>query len=236
MPKKLFSGLVPVLAIAAFAAVPAAAQAACVSTKGEKECPHYYVNGARLKAGTASTKTNIAWGTITLTGTEGAILGAHVTCRTVQAGTVLNPEPLEKSAGEGLVQQYAGFACEQTLVCPSKSTAVTLKGANLPWRNVLTEEVAGTIRQETTGIKLHIECFEGTLLIGEFNFEAVAAEKKGPRPKFLEGTEALHPGLLEYGAGAGEFEDPSCHCRAKPEGTYKLLGYNAQELIAMKNP
>ena len=147
--------------------------------------PHYYVNGMRLKEGTANTKTFIAWGAITLKGTKGSVLGGHITCHTAEAGTLLNPEG--GGAGEGLTQVFAPFACEQKLICPSKTTHVELKAESVPWHNVLTEELVGTIRQETTGVKVGIVCFEGNTKIAETKF--VNAEKeKGRRPKTMAGT------------------------------------------------
>ena len=110
--------------------------------------PHYYVNGERL---TASAKTVIGWGNITLKGTKGSLTGGHVTCHTVVAGTLLNPAG--EGAGEGLTQVFASFQCEQEQICPTKTTRLELVAEKLPWRNLLTEEVAGTIRQETTGTK-----------------------------------------------------------------------------------
>jgi hypothetical protein len=225
MSKKLLAGFASVLAVAAFAVLPVAAQAV----------PHYYVNGAKLKEGTAFAKTSVLWGTITLKGTQGNPVG-HVTCHTAAAGTLFNPTG--GGAGEGLTQQYAPFACEQELICPTKTTSEALVAENLPWANVLTEEVAGTIRQETTGVKLDLVCREGTVIIGEPRF-AVAPAERGPRPKAVEGTEALHPGIREFdtpGSGELELEGSSNGVHVRFEGAVKLLGYNAQELIAVKNP
>ena len=198
--------------------------------------PRYYANGMRLKEGAASTRTSIAWGDVTLKGTKGFFLGGHVTCHAAAAGTLFNPE--DAGAGEGLIEVFAPFACEQELICPSKTTQVALTAESVPWHDVLTEQVPGTIRQETTSAKLGIECFEGSLLISDQKIEPVAAEKKGLRPKIVDGTEAVHPSLLEYGEGSGELECEGCGGTAtlKPEGAIKLFGYNAQELIAVKNP
>ena len=196
--------------------------------------PHYYVNGGKLKEGSANTKGFIAWGTVTLTGTEGAILGGHITCHTAAGGTLFNPEG--GLPGEGLFQEYAPYACEQALICPSKTSRVEMNPERLPWHNVLTEEVAGTIRQETTGVKVDILCFEGSVLIAELKF-VIEGTEKGLRPKFVEGTEALHPGLLEFDTASGELNlEGALRVRGRVEGVLRLLGFNAQELIAMKNP
>ena len=197
--------------------------------------PHYYVNGAKVKEG-AAAKTYIAWGNITLKGTKGSISGGHVTCHNAVGGSLLNP--LGAAAGEGQVQVFAPFACEQELFCPAKTTAVAEKAENLPWHSLLTEEVPFIIRQESTGVKLNVQCFEGALTIAELKFAVPAIERKGLRPKTVEGTEALHPGLLEVDSESGEMEleGSGGGTLGRPEGAVKLLGYNAQELIAMKKP
>ena len=213
------------LVSATFALAPVSAQAA----------PHYYVNGGKVKEGEGSTKASILWGTIRFTGTKGVFLGGHVTCHVAAGATLFNP--VGGGSGEGVFQQYAPYACEQELICPIKTTVVQIKAENLPWHNLLTEEVAATIRQETTGVKLNIKCFEGNTLVAER--KVVPAEKeKSPRPKTVEGTEALHPSFLEYGEASGELELEASGGGnlLKPEGVLKLLGYNAQELIAVKNP
>jgi hypothetical protein len=226
MRKKFLIGFAPLLAIAALAMTPVAAQAV----------PHYYVNGAIVKAGTAFTKTSIAWGNITLKGTKGNITGGHITCHNAAAGTLFNPTG--GGAGEGLTSQFAPFACEQELICPTKTTGVAVKPEVLPWKNLLTEEVVGTIRQETNGVKVDIICSEGAVVIAELKFVIPAAEK-GQRPHAVEGTEALHPGLLEFdtpGSGELELEGSLDGVAGRTEGAVKILGYNAQELIASKNP
>ena len=44
----------------------------------------------------------------------------------------------------------------------------------------------------------------------------------------------MHPGVLEFDAKSGEYS--TLFVKFKPEGALKTLGYNAQELIAVKNP
>lgn len=241
MKSKFLIGVAPVLAIAAFMLAPAGAQG-CTAPA----CPHYYVNGAKIKEGEVNKKTSIAWGNITLEGTEGSILGGHITCHNAAAGTAFNPTG--GGAGEGKVSQFAPFSCEQTLICPSKTTGVEVRSEKLPWPNVLTEEVAGTFRQETGPAgetpKVDIVCFEGAVIIAELKFKvglkkgSLTESEKGQRPKTVEGTEALHPGLLEFDAESGELEleGSAGKVRGKTSGAVKTLGYNSQELIAVKNP
>jgi hypothetical protein len=224
MKKTLLTSVSGVLAIAAFAVAPVA-QAA----------PHYYVNGAKVKEGTANTKTAIGWGTLTLKGTKGGLPGNRITCHNAGAGTLFNPTG--GGAGEGLVQVFATFQCEQEFVCPSGTTGVAVTAEKLPWTNKLTEEVVEVIRQETTGVKVNIECFEGEIKIASIPF-VIGATEKGQRPKAVSGTSALHPGFLEFGEGSGELEVEGSGgtITGKTEGIGKTLGYNAQELLNVKNP
>jgi len=220
MQRKLLLSLAPVLAVAAFVVVPAVAQAV----------PHYYVNGAKLKEGTASTKTSIGWGTIVLKGTKGGTPGNKITCHNIAAGTLFNPTG--GGAGEGLTQVFSTFDCEQEFVCPAETTGVRVTSEKTPWHNLLTEEVAGTIRQETTGVKVNIECFAGETKLASIPF-VIPSGEKGQRPKAVAGSSALHPGFLEFGEGSGELEveGSADTISGKTEGTVKTLGYNAQELI-----
>jgi len=235
MKRKFLISLAPVLAIAALAVVPMAAQAATP--------PHYFVNG--LRAGVTPV-TTIGWGTITLKATEGSPAGANLVCHNSAAGTLFNPAPggAEGPAGEGLVQVFATYDCEQTLICPEgaeKGAKVLADPKHLPWKDLLTEEVAGTIRQETTGIRVVVECEAAGKVIAEIPYivgkkkGSVEAEK-GQRPKGVKGTSALHPGFLEFDSESGELEVEGSlgTTRGKTEGAVKTLGYNAQELTSVK--
>ncbi len=188
--------------------------------------PHYYSNGELV--GSAPT-TSIAWGTIRLANVKGGIPGSFVTCHSAGAGTMFNPAG--GAAGEGLTQVFATFDCESEGICPAgMSTAVVAE--NLPWHNILTEEVVGTIRQETTGVKLFIECLVGETAESGSKF-VIGAGENGLRPKAGKGTSALHPGFFEFGEGSGELEVEGSGgaVTRRAEGAVKILGYNAQELI-----
>jgi hypothetical protein len=183
---------------------------------------------------TSTPRTIIAWGTITLSNVKGGATGSFITCHSAGAGTLFNPAG--GGAGESLTQVLATFACESQGFCPAgQSTAVVAE--ELPWRNMLTEEVAGTIRQEATGIKLFVACLVGQKVEGGSKF-VIGAGQKGVRPKAVTGGSALHPGLFEFGEASGELEveGSGAAVTRKAEGAVKILGYNAQELISVKNP
>jgi phosphodiesterase/alkaline phosphatase D-like protein len=99
--------------------------------------PHYYVNGAKLKEGVASAKTFISWGNLTFTGQGGCggFESACITCHYATAGTLFNPAGA--AAGEGSIQAFAPFACEQQLACP-KTAEIRGAAENLPWHDLLT--------------------------------------------------------------------------------------------------
>jgi hypothetical protein len=196
--------------------------------------PHYYVNGARLKEGAMNMKTFIGWGTLIFKGVKGGIPGNKITCHWAAAGTLLNPAG--QSAGEGSTQVFSGYACQQEFVCPSETTSSALVAEKLPWRAELTEEVPGTIRQETESERVSVECFKGETLVTTVPFHQGPSEK-GQRPKVVNGTSALHPSALEYDEGAGILElGDEATITGRFEGALKLLGYNAQEMIGAKNP
>jgi len=191
---------------------------------------HYYSNGLR---NTAAPRTVTEWGTLTLATVKGGVPGSFVRCRTATAGTVANPEG---GAGEGSTQAFATFGCESEGICPAGQTSLVV-AEKLPWPSVLTEEVEGTIRAETTGVKLFVECLVGEKIESGQKF-VVGATEKGPRPRAQKGTGAAHPSTLEYDSGSGELEKEGSGgtVTVKTEGALKILGYSNQESVSIKNP
>jgi hypothetical protein len=161
----------------------------------------------------------VAWGTLAL-----KIVGGEVICHTAQAGTIDNP--VGGAVGVGSTQVFATFDCEST-TCPF-TRVVTAE--SLPWGSELRGE--GPIRSSTTGVKLKSDCEKGGKSEGSETFVG------GNHPVFHTGTSALHPGFLEFdpGAGALEREGSKGGVLAKIEGEVKILGYDEEELINVKNP
>jgi hypothetical protein len=191
--------------------------------------PHYYREGVLVGS---APKTDIAWGTVKLVTVKGEVIGSAVTCHSASAGTLFNP--VGGGAGEGLTEAFATFNCESKGIClAGQSTAVVAEG--LPWHNILTEEVLGTIRQEATGVKALIECLVGGKVESEQRF-LTRPGAEGLRPSSNMGTSALHPSFFEYGAGSGELELEASGgaVTRKVEGAVKVLGFEAQELITVK--
>jgi hypothetical protein len=221
MSQKLLIGLALVLAVAAFAVVPVAAQAA----------PHYYSNGT---LNSSEPRQVTAWGTFALTLTTGSGTGNSAACRAAVAGFVDNP--VGGGAGGGATHLFATYDCFNEKICIVGATPVVVP-ENLPWTNLLTEEVTGTIRQETKGVKLTVECVKNKVIESGGGIFVPNGEK-GPRPKFVNGTSATHPSFLEFDAGAGELEREGSGGAqgAKIEAEFKTLGLEEQELIKVKNP
>jgi hypothetical protein len=230
MKRRILTGFVPVLVVAAV--LPAATQAA----------PHYYSNNVLIGA---EPKRVTAWGTITLALTRPpALVGTTITCHNAIAGTLDNPTG--GSAGAGNTDLFATYKCESQKQCLAE-WETKVKAERLPstlppgvagtgWPSVLTEEVAGTIRAETTNMEVDIECVKAGKIEQTTKWHTELSAK-GLRPRVVNGTSALHAGFLEYDEGSGEVEvGDAATVTAKPEGAIKTAGYEEQELINVKNP
>jgi hypothetical protein len=153
MFKELFSGLAPLLAVAAFAVIPVAAQAT----------GHYYSNGLKIAEG--SKKTVIEWGTITLAGgIESAPCGArntawHLTCHTAATGTVENP--VGGLRGVGATEAYAAYQCESENAVPTGTVARLMPEKienGVGWPTAVIEPEPGKWRVEGSKVKVRIAC------------------------------------------------------------------------------
>jgi hypothetical protein len=185
MSKKLFIGVVPVIAAFALAVTPIAAQAA----EG-----HYFTGGLskvsnRVPGG--EKLASVAWGTLSLTNLT---TGGKVSCHNVIGAVEENPEPGGEAgpAGVGETQSFNPYECESeactatatgggpatyisvmaegsavpfpntgsgTMAAPNVSTEEPLaaSGTNLRWKNVLINE--GTkVRQESKNVKVNVIC------------------------------------------------------------------------------
>ena len=240
MFRKLFIGLSPLFAVAAFAVVPVAAQAT----------GHYYSNGLKIAEG--SKKTVMEWGTITWAGVKGGTLPNHMTCHHVLAGYVENP--VGGGPGVGSTEVWVAYQCEQENLCPAGTTGrftaekivnnATPPAVSTGWPNVISEPSVGLWRVETSRLKLDLGCFLATepetrsggerfVEIGGFGTETAGLLQK---PEIHKGTNAGHPGGLVFGVGSGELQGEGAGeaLTWKTEGEVKTLGYPNQELINVK--
>jgi hypothetical protein len=141
MSKRLLASLAPLLAITAFAVIPAAAQAA----------PHWYKKGVLLGISPTTVATS---GAITFT-TPGAV----VKCKLSDGEEIWNPAG--GAAGQDLVTSFTLFKCKSTVsssACPKGPAEVLPNG--LPWPSHL---IPGTpIRDEIQKMRFIIRCIPGT--------------------------------------------------------------------------
>jgi hypothetical protein len=224
MKKKLGITFVPLLAVAAFAVMPAAAQATT---------PHWTVDGVYQTG--VSTPANW-WGELSLIGVKGGVPGSSITCDTGGIVTIENPLSGTAGIGETEVAMFwrwgAGSTCESTSMCPAGSeSTITMKYYGEPnWAHELIQ--AGTlIRDSIKGMKLRVNCVNAGKVVSTVPF---VGETK---PICRHGTSALHPGFLEFDAGSGELEveGSAGTVTARIEGEVKILGWHASELINCKN-
>jgi hypothetical protein len=206
MNKKLILSLAPLLATAAFAVMPAAAQAAP---------HHWYNNGVLIPEG--QRVPTVSWGTLALESAAG-----KVECRTVIGGYVENP--VGGGAGVGAIQAFNEYECTST--CPVEVEHIA---EGLPWRTELIE-VSTKSRDRTVGMKIRIKCeypkpgtvYENTVFSGSND------------PLEQNGTALGKPSQVVY-AGTGEEELVSPELgKSKTEGRVKTQGYEATEVITNK--
>jgi hypothetical protein len=223
MTKKLYAALLPLFAVAAFAVMPAVAQAAphfykCEAKAGGKyhdaDCTEKVAGNfelTRLPFTSAKTQV-ITWGKLTLTN---ATLG-KVTCKKIDAGNVWNTT--EAAVGKDNIEVFVLYECTAA-ACPSPGV-LTVTAAGLPW---LTELVAGTpIRDKTTGISVTIKCTEPAV-------EAVFTGEL--TPEFVNDS----PSYTEFGPGSGHLTS-SVFGEGTITGKDKIMGFENQEQIQVFNP
>jgi hypothetical protein len=209
------------VATTALAVLPTVAQAA----------PRYQKNAVFLKEG-ATGKTFVqGWGTFKLSTCCGAV--AAYTCRHAVGGYIENP--VGGGAGVGQTELFTAYQCTFS-ACP---TFPAVLAEELPWPEVLEEPKAGEIRAKTTGFKESFQCWatkagreKAARGEGEVpNARNIFIGSTTPKPE--NGTSAAHPGFLEFGPGAGKFEQEGSAgtITAETEGKMKVLGYKEAELI-----
>jgi hypothetical protein len=227
-----FLTLTALVAIAAFAVIPAAAQAE----------PHFYSNHVALPAESggpgAEGKDIIAWGKLVLvTKTIGTI-----TCQNEFGGDAYNPGGATGAAGESKVDAYAVYDCtnEDCEVALKSKMEIVPEGLNKfgEWESKLTEpeleiirlKVGNTTPESPTQIKFLIACPPNGL--GE-----IKTPSRGElTPKLKNGTLiGSAPSKIEFGAGSGELELAGVR-EGAVTGALKVMGYNEAEIISTSNP
>jgi hypothetical protein len=144
MNRKL-AALAPVLAVVAFAAVPAAAQAV----------PHWYKKNVLVGSAPVTVATS---GALTL-----EALGNVITCKVKDAEEIWNPA--SGAPGQDLMTAFTLSGCKNkkaTSACPKGAVEVLANG--LPWPSMLVTVPSGVgIRDEILKVRLQIRCVPGTV-------------------------------------------------------------------------
>lgn len=143
MNRKLSTGFASLLAIAAFAVVPAVAQA----------FPHWYKKGVLVGSVPITVATP---GKLTL-----SALGTTIKCKVNDSVKIWNPSG--GGPGEDLVTAFTLFSCKSkgsSSSCPNGPVQVMANG--LPWPSRLFTSASGVIRDEIVKIRLLVKCIPGT--------------------------------------------------------------------------
>jgi len=229
MSKKLYTAFVPLFAVAAFAVMPAVAQAQ----------PHWYRNGTIIKAGKTVKVTTHS----VLPGLDFKALGVTITCKVVtDKGTVTNPT--SGGAGYDNITNFVNKECTATPASPCK-TGETLELTALKGEEPLTAEnewpstlLAGPpIRDEIREIEIWIECNKaGTKTVLD-TFTGTLT------PKIVNGTTGTEAGCAAGTDTVAEFDEPGSGFlldpagnKGFPSGKDCFWGSVAGEVITVKNP
>jgi hypothetical protein len=228
MSKRFYAAFVPLLAVVAFAAMPATSQAAfhwypCLKHAGtgakfsDSECQKPLTTGAweweRLPFNSVKTQI-ITFGRLTLTVPT---LGVTITCKVLDAGNIWNVT--EPTAGQDNIEVFINYECTSSQCAP-----VSITAQNLPWE---TELAAGPIDKIGTVAKP----IEVTVTCGT----TVLTFKGQLSPKVVNSTET-EPTFANFTAETGELEEPTMKLKAKVEGKDRVLGFEHGEDIQVRNP
>lgn len=219
MSRKLYAALLPLFAVAAFAVMPAVAQAQ----------PHWYSNGKIIKAGTKVAVTTHS----SPAGLSLEALGRDIVCTVKDKGTIENP--VGGGAGVDSITEFVNTACTPSVPPCETGETVELTAGKLPWATLL---LAGPpIRDEIKGIELKLECnkagvkrvldiFTGTLT-----------------PQIVNGTTGSLKGCEEGTDTVANFDNPGSGFlldplgnKGFPDGSDCIWGPPGDEVITVKNP
>jgi hypothetical protein len=258
MPKKLFIGLVPLLAIAAFAVMPVVAQA---------ETQHWYRSGVKLQEGVVVPVVMFG-GKINLA--QQSAFG-ELNCRTVAGGTIENP--VGGGAGVGRTNSMTFYECKAPLCeeevriktglegrgrqTTQNNPAATQEPAFPGWSDALEESEVGGVSSVREKIGEPFEtfktpsppgmmretqiceissagAFEKHVVLNVISEGELKPEIGVAKSGNLNGTGAAKPSSVNFsGASTGTMQSNNAG-PATYTGSLKYLGYNEQELITVK--
>jgi len=220
MRKKLLVSLAPLVAVVAFVAVPAVAQAVT---------PHYFVNNNKLEEGVK--QSIVTYGKLALTPEVPSPIPTE--CENAVAGYIENP--VGGGPGIEVTEAFTSYSCHNTeCEAGGGKIGVIFENENAPglrlqisWPAELTNAVAGTIRLKSTNVAVYVHCqfaytpptekpgsgpFVGLeeRNTAEYNGGTkVTCTTKAPgvqEPLQVPGTSLSKPGETEFDSGAGKLE------------------------------
>jgi hypothetical protein len=224
MSKRFYAAFVPLLAVVAFAAMPATSQAAfhwytckheatATHKFSDSECQKAVVNTGnwewrRLPFNSVKTQI-ITFGKWTMTASNGIV----ITCKVLDAGNIWNVT--EPTAGQDNIELFVFFECTS-----AQCATISFTAKSLPWS---TELAAGPV-DKIKGMEFTLNC-AGT----ELTFKGELS------PKVVNSTET-EPTFEEFTAATGELEEPVTKLKFKIEGKDRILGFEHGEDIQVRNP
>ena len=237
--RKLMLSLAPLLAVAAFAVVPAAAQAQA----------HWYSNGLKLAENTEH-KVRIQSFSHELKLIDKEIRGAplvfEVKCEVYNLGKIWNPTG--GGAGQDSIIQFAPVNPCTTNINAACTVAVfpeTLAGVvSLPWASELEGGVGGPFHDKINGVAVTVQVGAsatcGALANGELEYKLVAPEELKPKFNSLTtgtkaGCEAGTTSLAEFTAATGRLTS-NAGTKGEIIGNVCIWGATEGQVIKVKNP
>jgi len=243
MSKKLYTGLVPLLAVVAFAMVPAAAQATQCKTSAAVvgPCPHFYIGGS--KVGVAPGKETLAWGTLSLTSAAGDITCSNAVLAEEYNPAVVKPAT-ESAAGEDDTLAFGSGNCVDE-TCPG---VAYVQPVDLPWPSELIVNGKGEVQDESYNVHVIIGCENPTKkgsgtgfapnggeILGAVEFETNANNKQTPTT--INGASGCNkPSEIEFGAESGHLSALGEEVIGSTSGNLKTCGYEKNNLATTSTP
>jgi hypothetical protein len=238
MNNKLYIRLAPLLAVAAFAVMPAATQASCTAPA----CPHVYKNATLGAEG--KKLREIWWGTLKLHNTT----FGEIECHTI-LGT-FEENPVGGGAAKGQVQGFYPYECADTTCTTALGgKAIHVVPGKLPWLTEVFENAQKEFREKIghKGPSKNIrpnELTEPGFVDFTVNCEGVATgEVFGELDALILNngiSVGSSPGELQFESEKANPESSNLETETllafEVEGRVKREGYGAEELVEVKNP
>ncbi len=221
MSRKLYAALLPLFAVAAFAVLPAVAQAQ----------PHWYSNGTRIAGGTkVKVTTSSRTGKLKLEDKEIiAPAVAEVESTITDDGFVENPAPggAGGPAGIDAVESFTETNTTSNICAAGEVT--TTEATKLPWPTVL---LAGPpIRVEIKGVEIDILC--NGVLVARYEGTLTPRFVNSATPNTCSGATDSY---LEFGEGSGFLTNVTTLTKGTVTGKDYIEGPAGDHCITVKNP